>query len=231
MKSPLQSWTTLTVAITDLDINLNEIYRNLGFGENQPDEMSVELVNSMLDELNTFCRPETGYLIAEGFLPDEHHLSINKTTIRVGKTITGYLKNCSHFAAFVVTAGKSFDAYCEQLKADGDLLSGFFAYSIGTEVAEAAVRYVSRHIERQALDHEMHYTYSYSPGYCSWHVREQQQLFRLLPDQPCGIQLTDSNLMYPEKSVSGIIGIGKYAAIAGHACDICGMVQCFKRRK
>lgn len=231
MKSPLVNWTTKTLDLSELEINLNEIYLNLGFGGNSPDETSVEMVATMLDELKVICKPEVGYLIAEGYLPDEHLLCINNSTIRVGKTITGYLQDCSHFAAFVVTAGKSFDLYCAHLKTEGDLFAGFFAYSIGTEIAEAAVRYVSRLIERQASDHDMRFTHSYSPGYCSWHVREQQQLFSILPDQPCGIQLTESHLMYPEKSVSGIIGLGREATLKGHACEICGMTQCFKRKK
>jgi len=231
MKTLVAKWTTKTLDLSDLEINLNEIYLNLGFGGNCPDETSVEMVATLLDELKLFCKPEVGYLIAAGNFPDEHQLCINNTTIRVGKNITGYLKDCSHFAAFVVTAGKLFDSYCAQLKAEGDLFSEYFAYSIGTEIAEAAVRYVSRIIESQALDHDMRYTYSYSPGYCSWHVREQQQLFRLFPDKPCGIQLTESYLMYPEKSVSGIIGLGREATMKGHACEICGMVQCFKRKK
>ena len=52
-------------------------------------------------------------------------------------------------------------------------------------------------------------TNRYSPGYCGWHVSEQHKFFAFLPQNYCGIELSDSALMKPVKSVSAIIGIGK----------------------
>jgi hypothetical protein len=72
-------------------------------------------------------------------------------------------------------------------------------------------------------------TNSYSPGYCGWHVREQKQLFSLLPDNPCGIKLNNSRLMHPVKSVSGIIGLGIGIEQTPYACEICGLKGCFKK--
>ncbi|MCK7517168.1 MAG: hypothetical protein MZV64_05325 [Ignavibacteriales bacterium] len=34
-------------------------------------------------------------------------------------------------------------------------------------------------------------TNRFSPGYCGWHVSEQHNLFRLVPDNYCGITLND----------------------------------------
>lgn len=45
----------------------------------------------------------------------------------------------------------------------------------------------------------------YSPGYCGWHLSGQRPLFgRLRPDE-IGIALTESFIMDPVKSVSGVI--------------------------
>ena len=123
-----------------------------------------------------------------------------------------------------------FDDYCNRLKAEGDIVSEFIAYSIGTEIAEAAVRFVSEKISVEATSMKMGYTHSYSPGYCSWHVREQENLFRVMPEKPCGITLNESNLMFPEKSVSGIIGLGTNVQLTAHSCEICGMITCYKRK-
>jgi hypothetical protein len=48
----------------------------------------------------------------------------------------------------------------------------------------------------------------YSPGYCGWHVSGQKELFALLGNEPAGIMLTESCLMHPLKSVSGVIVAG-----------------------
>ncbi len=51
----------------------------------------------------------------------------------------------------------------------------------------------------------------YSPGYCGWHVSGQKRLFRYLEPERIGITLTDSCLMQPLKSVSGVIVAGPRA--------------------
>jgi len=225
------SWKTNAIKLSDLALDTNEIYLNLGYGGTVPEAHFVEMVQQMLLEISEFCNPTVGYCINNGSMPDTKFLVINNQPIKVGQIITKYFYDCSHFAAFVVTAGVEFDEYCNKLKAEGDIVSEFVAYSIGSEIAEAAVRFVSTQIANDATKLNMGYTHSYSPGYCSWHVREQKNLFKILPEKPCGITLNDSNLMFPEKSVSGIIGLGKNIKPTSHSCDICGMVTCYKRKK
>ncbi len=45
----------------------------------------------------------------------------------------------------------------------------------------------------------------YSPGYCGWDVTGQQRLFARLAPASIGITLTDSCVMLPLKSVSGVL--------------------------
>lgn len=224
-------WNTYTLTLSDLAIDINEIYLNAGYGDTTPDEQISGMIKQLLDEISGFCRPTIGYTITEGKIPDNKLLIINNVPIRVGQVITKYLCGCNYFASFVVSAGIEFDKYINRFKANGDIVSEFLAYSIGTEIAEAAVRYVSGKIAEDAAAMNMGYTHSYSPGYCSWHVREQENLFKILPEKPCGINLNESNLMFPEKSVSGIIGLGAGVIPTSNSCDICGLKSCYKRKK
>ena len=221
---------TYSLTLSDLNINKDEIYLNLGYGGQVPDEQFVEMIDQLLEQIAEFCFPQAGYLILEGNIPDKNQLEINNISIKVGAVITRYLQHSTNFALFVVTAGEAFDNYLEQLRADGDVLSEFLVYSIGTEIAEATVRYITEKINEEALQMGFKITHSYSPGHCSWHVREQQQLFALLPDKPCGIVLNDSSLMHPVKSISGIIGMGRDVEVTPHGCEICGLTTCFKRK-
>jgi len=224
------NWTQNRLSISDLDINLNEIYLNLGYGGNTPDDQFVEMIDLMLSEIGNICFPQFGFIISPGKIPDKNHLEINDIRIKVGAVIIKYLSDATHFAAFVVTAGEEFDLYLDQFRAEGDLVSEFLAYSIGTEIAEATVRFVTTKIAVEANLLGLQISHSYSPGHCSWHVREQQQLFALMPDKPCGVELNDSSLMHPVKSISGIIGLGNGFEITPHGCDICGLKTCFKRK-
>jgi len=49
----------------------------------------------------------------------------------------------------------------------------------------------------------------YSPGYCGWNIRGQKRLFRYLKPGDIGITLSESSLMIPLKSVSGVLISGK----------------------
>lgn len=49
----------------------------------------------------------------------------------------------------------------------------------------------------------------YSPGYCGWHVSGQKGLFARLGTANAGITLSESCLMQPLKSVSGVIVAGQ----------------------
>jgi hypothetical protein len=48
----------------------------------------------------------------------------------------------------------------------------------------------------------------FSPGYCGWHISGQRKLFEFLQPAEIGLELTDSYLMRPLKSVSGVIVVG-----------------------
>ena len=71
---------------------------------------------------------------------------------------------------------------------------------------------------------------SYSPGYCNWDIREQQILFSLFPPEPCGVHLSESSLMTPEKSVSGFYALGETLVRQPYHCEICKNTRCYKRR-
>ncbi len=77
----------------------------------------------------------------------------------------------------------------------------------------------------------LHVTNRYSPGYCGWSVAEQGMLFSFLPKNFCDIRLTESSLMIPLKSVSGIIGIGKELRRKGYKCDFCDIANCLRSNK
>jgi cobalamin-dependent methionine synthase I len=71
----------------------------------------------------------------------------------------------------------------------------------------------------------------YSPGYCNWDIREQHLLFSLFPERPCGVILSETSLMAPEKSVSGFFALGEKLQRQPYHCQICKNSKCYKRRK
>lgn len=73
----------------------------------------------------------------------------------------------------------------------------------------------------------------YSPGYCGWDVTGQRRLFAYLQPEAIGLTLTDSCLMQPLKSVSGVMvagprGIHRFRPTYDF-CDRCETRTCRER--
>jgi hypothetical protein len=96
-------------------------------------------------------------------------------------------------------------------------------------VVEEAADLLHTHITFVMHELGLNATNRYSPGYCNWSVAEQNKLFSFFPDEFCGVTLSDSNLMTPIKSISGIIGLGKDVEYKEYLCDHCGIKDCTHR--
>ena len=141
------------------------------------------------------------------------------------------LRGSEAFAFFTATAGVEFEEFQHLLQQEDDMVKIYIADSLGSIIAEKAADCMEEElavfIEKRGWKH----TNRYSPGYCGWHVSEQQKLFSLFPvASPCGIQLTDSSLMIPIKSVSGIIGVGSHVRKLEYTCGLCTFENCFRRK-
>ena len=153
-------------------------------------------------------------------------LSIEGLTFNTGNTIARGLKDSSHCAVFACTAGNTLETLAAAQMKQGNYPEGFAYDCTGSLTAEAAADHLQRKLESAMLQQGLHITQRYSPGYCGWNVDEQQKLFQLLPDNPCGITLSESSLMHPIKSVSGIIGIGENVDRLEYGCALSDMKKC-----
>lgn len=216
--------------LSDLKLQPIEIYRHLGYGQTIPDETVKQLVENIITNVGLFCYPKAEYVIYPGDTIDSKSIRIGETVFKVGTVIRRYLENTTHFAVFVVTAGAEFNAYLQQLREEGDIVSEFIANAVGSEIVERAALKLCDLVQNEGIKNGFSVTKSYSPGHCSWSISEQKQLFTLLPENSCGVTLNESCLMHPVKSISGIIGMGSNVMESPDNCEICTMQKCYKRK-
>jgi hypothetical protein len=83
-----------------------------------------------------------------------------------------------------------------------------------------------------AEDDSLFISRRFSPGYCDWNIGQQRMLFWALSGKEIGIRLNGRCLMVPQKSISGIIGMGRRKAdIEGYdPCRECKKKECPGRR-
>lgn len=192
----------------------------------------LPVINGVLERLADNPGIVGGYSIrrCEGVDVKDGLIRCEGKTLEAGKRIASYMKDASRLAVFVCTAGPLFTELINEYFERGDLPEAFIADAIGSVTVENAMDRVQRELEEDMLLQGCTISNRYSPGYCEWHVRGQQALFSLMDGNHTGVTLTDSSLMQPIKSVSGIIGIGKHIQKRPYGCSICHSPSCVYRQ-
>ena len=204
----------------DLGINLSELYEQMGYGQEVPDEATLRETDAILAEVKAFLKPRFCFFIQRE-LPD----------FAIGKIIERQLTGAEAYAFFICTAGTEYEEYQKRLKEEGDMVRVFIADALGSVIAEKTADCMEKALQESIDKLGWHHTNRFSPGYCGWHVSQQQLLFPLFKGETCGVCLTESSLMLPIKSVSGIIGLGKNVKHLDYTCNLCDFKQCYKRKQ
>ena len=212
--------TQKVLTYEDLQITLADVYEQMGYHGALPDEATQQETQTVVDEVRQWLRPQYCFFVVRE-LP----------AFNMGKIILRQLRGSEAYALFVCTAGVEYEAYQQRLKTEGDMVRVFIADALGSVIAEKCADQMEVTLQESIDKLGWHHTNRFSPGYCGWHVSEQQHLFPLFDGHTCGITLTDSSLMVPIKSVSGIMGLGKEVRKLEYTCGLCTFEKCYKRKK
>jgi len=212
--------TEKTLSFEELGITAADVYEQMGYHDAQPDKATQQETAMILKEVSQWLRPQFSYFV------------VNKQPdFEMGNIILRQLRGSEAFALFVCTSGLEFETYQQRLKEQGDMVRVFIADALGSVIAEKCADQMEKALQESIDKLGWKHTNRFSPGYCGWHVSQQQLLFPLFQGHTCGVKLTDSSLMIPIKSVSGIIGLGEKVRKLEYTCGLCDFKQCYKRKK
>jgi len=212
--------TEKTLSFEELGITAADVYEQMGYHDVQPDKATQQETAMILKEVSQWLRPRFSYFV------------VNKQPdFEMGNIILRQLRGSEAFALFICTSGLEFETYQHRLKEQGDMVRVFIADALGSVIAEKCADQMEKALQESIDKLGWKHTNRFSPGYCGWHVSQQQLLFPLFQGHTCGVKLTDSSLMIPIKSVSGIIGLGEKVRKLEYTCGLCDFKQCYKRKK
>jgi hypothetical protein len=208
-----------------------EIHRLLGEQEGMIDAHTTGLVEKYIAECPRISSPSGAFVLTEALESlSAEKISIPGLVFDSGKIIHKMLRHSEKYALFLVTAGPGPEHLARSLISEGNYLDGYIVDLVASALVDLAADQVQEQIRKLAHTGGLKITNRYSPGYCSWNVEEQQKLFSLFPKGCSGITLSDSSLMNPIKSISGIIGLGTEVKYRDYTCEICPMKDCHFRR-
>jgi cobalamin-dependent methionine synthase I len=131
---------------------------------------------------------------------------------------------------FVVTIGEALENEVSQLTKEGSILKASVLDTVGSVEVEKVADWLESMIRDVAAANGAKVSWRYSPGYCDWDITQQKELFRGLDGKSVGVSLTDTCLMVPRKSISGVIGMGE-SCNTFSACRFCNRKNCPERRE
>ena len=169
-------------------------------------------------------RPKAGY--REVFIDAKGDDTVTVQGITfTSRMLRNNLVNAERLFPFVVTCGRELDQVAPRGK---DLLKEFWWDLIKGQLLIAAMQHLNAHLDHKFL---LSKTSSMHPGSGDatvWPIHQQKELFALLGTvtEQIGVELTDSFLMIPNKTISGI----RFPTEADfRSCQVCQRSICPNR--
>ena len=211
-------------AITDIPFKLDTEALNGKLRVKPGSDHSEELAD-LIGKVQDVARPKAIY--RESFIEarGEHTVTIDDVTF-TSRAMRKNLDEVERVFPYIATCGEEVDGI--EIP-DGDFLNGFWLDAIKEALLRISTRYLSEVLEQK---YKLGKTSTMSPGSGDaivWPIEQQRELFSLFGDVEnlIGVKLTDSFLMVPNKTVSGI----RFPAeVDFQMCQLCHREDCIGRR-
>jgi len=203
----------------NIDISLNEVCRKLHM---KPDGDLSE-IQPLVDVAMTLIEPRALYDVRYIEEKLEDAVIVNGRRLK-SRVLRKNLDQVGRIFPFVITLGSKLG---EKQTASSDLLENFYLDTIGNVALNSARKQLKRHLESKFALEKIS---SMAPGsLADWPIQEQAPLFKLLGDVEAsiGVKLTDSLLMLPAKSISGIYFPKEVSFVS---CQLCPRERCESRK-
>lgn len=211
----------------ELNIEIKEIFRYLGYGKNEPEKSVCDLVYECVKEVREKLDLKACYDKFEIIQNADKSISFGTINTK-SKNLIKNLKNCDEVIVFVATIGIEVDRLIQKNSIINPAKS-VILQAVGATVIEAWCDLLS---ERLKKTYKKFQRPRFSPGYGDFPLNEQTKIFEILDcNRKIGVGLTESLLMIPTKSVSAVIGLSdNNLNCVSSGCDVCKNLQCEFRR-
>ena len=225
--------------VTNDSVNINietdkkQVCHYIGYADNH--EMSARissLIDDYAEHAHYLINPLYSYVIKNVEWARGSMALIEGSIIFKSQVIAQLLEHCNQVAILLVTIGKYLEETTSKLARDGLMLQATVLDAIGSDAVEKVADFVQGRVKEIAEAKGLFISRRFSPGYCDWNIGQQRMIFHALTGNTVGVRLTGECLMIPQKSISGIIGIGpSYDNVENYnPCKFCNKQDCPGRR-
>ena len=216
------------IPLEDIPIDRKEIAYALGYIDGILPLHFNEMIDGVMYRTPELCKVQTGFrmLDIDKSIERNRSIQVGEIQFHTQQIIASQLTHANQIALFLCSIGSGMELWSKQCAAEGDPTMSYFVDTVASVIVEATADTLHDHITWYLKTLGLKVTNRYSPGYCDWSVEDQHNVFSFFTKNFCGVSLTNSALMLPIKSISGIIGIGKHVEYKPYFCDVCGRKDC-----
>jgi hypothetical protein len=185
--------------------------------------VDVEILRRLLDSAGAVIAPVAAFQI--GYLDEKGNDSVVINGVRFhSRVLRRNLDAIGRVFPFVLTVGKAFD---KLVKINDDMLEKYLLDEIGNIALRKARLQFENHLRRCFALEKIS---CMAPGSLEdWPIEEQKSLFSLMSgvESAIDVHLTESLLMIPQKSISGIYFPSEVTFLS---CQLCPRKRCDARK-
>jgi len=135
-----------------------------------------------------------------------------------GNLVYRLLKGCTHVIAHLISiSGQVVD----------DITEIYICNAYFNTILQMAADHLRLILTHDIDIPDIRLTRRYAPGYCGWPIVDQSVLLQLLDPAAIGVRYSDSLMLEPVHSVSGIFGLRQHPRISGRMpCHVCTSLTC-----
>lgn len=222
----------LTMADFEFVIEKNEVLRLLGYRNTAAGEEIQSLVEQEIRNFSPRLSPCLIYEKLKITAWEKDRVQLQNGVWLDGLFIAEKLKKCDTVAVYITTLGEEIERQIEEFFDSGDYLEAMILEQIAAVALQGVGRSFWVKLTEELKESDYGITSRLSPGDTDWNMQEQDKLFACVKAEEIGVSLTESHMMFPLKSVSGIYGFGKGIGITRieHVCSECRLKECVYRQ-
>jgi len=201
----------LIIRMTNTVPTIAAILKAQGIPDNvQPDQRIIDLAQHALTIYKNLAKPKgiTKEISTEQF--ETLYLGNGKNETET--PLENSYKLSNKLALFAVSIGENVCNEISRLFGQKDFALASMLDSTASEGVEKAAIFIEQTLaDSLSIKNSSSFEVAtrFSPGYCGWHISGQRKLFDYLNPEKIGIELKESYLMEPIKSISGVLVAGK----------------------
>lgn len=207
--------------LDDVSVQLDpeEVLRRLHLGK----EKYLEDVQEVIEIAHSIIYPKVIYEVS--YVDNKNEDTVDIDGVRfTSRVLRVNLDKIKRVFPYIMTIGKELE---NKATSFGDILKRYYLETIGNVALDSIGKYLEDHLRKK---YRLGKISEMNPGSLeNWPITQQKQLFSIFGnvEDLIGVKLTDSFLMIPRKSVSGIYFPTE---VMFYSCQLCPRKKCEERQ-